>query len=376
MKLDLIESAVAVRGTEGTRRAVNTFPALLTLANGDVLLTSRAGTTKDGDDETIELRRSTDGGRSWSAPVTPFPAEKEGVRGSVKVAYLTELPGGRLLAATMWINRSEYPGKPLFNAETEGCLPMDIVLFASNDGGRTWGPGWQVPMPASIGPASLTAPLLRLSDGRLALSIESNKQYNDRSPWLQFVSYFHSADQGKTWTGPTVVSRDPTGRIFNWDQRAAVAPDGRVVSFTWTYDSTTRKYANIHRRSSGDGGLSWTAPEDIGITDQAGRPVILPDGRVVLPWVDRFGSRTIRVRAARAIDAALEAATDVEIYGLESAAKQESGKGTTGDILADMGLWTFGLPFAERMPDGDILVAYYGGVPTRMDIRLARLRLS
>jgi hypothetical protein len=376
MKLDIIETSVAVRGTEGTRQAVNTFPALLTLSSGDVLLTSRVGTTKDSDDETVEIRRSTDAGRSWSEPITPFSSTWNGLRGSLKLAYLTELPGGRLLAATMWINRAAYPGKPLFNAETEGCLPMDILLFASTDGGRSWGPGWKVPMPASIGPASLTAPLLRLADGRLVMSIESNKHYDDRSPWLQFVSYFHSADQGQTWSGPTVVSQDPSGRIFNWDQRAGVAPDGRLVSFTWTYDSTTKKYVNIHRRVSGDGGLSWTAPEDLGITDQAGRPAILPDGRVVLPWVDRFVSHTIRVRAARRIDAPLEPGTEIEIYELAAAAKQEAPKSSTGDILADMGLWTFGLPFAERLPDGDVLAAFYAGIPTRMDIRLARLRLS
>jgi len=376
VKLHIAETSIAVRGTEGTRRAVSTFPSLVTLSNREILLACRVGSTKDSADETIAIRRSTDAGRSWSDPVTPFSGEWNGVRGSLKLAYLTELPGGRLLAALMWVNRAVHPGKPLFNAETEGCLPMAILIFESTDNGRSWGSGWQVPMPASIGPPSLTAPLLRLPDGRLVMSIESNKRYDDPSPWLQFVSYFHSADHGRHWTGPTVVSQDPTGRIFNWDQRVGVAPDGRIASFTWTYDSTTKKYVNIHRRISADGGMSWTAPADLGITDQAGRPAILPDGRVVLPWVDRFGSHSIRVRAARGIDAPLEAGTELELYRIETAARKESPEISTGELLADMGLWTFGLPFAERMPDGDVLVAYYAGVATHMDICLARLQIT
>ena len=376
MKLDIVETAEAVGGTAGTPRAVNTYPALVTLSNRDVLIAYRVGSTKDSDDEIVEICRSTDAGRSWGEPVVPFSREWNGVRGSLKLAYLTELPGGRLLAAALWVNRTAWPGKPLFNAETEGCLPMAILIFESTDGGRSWGSGRQVPMPEIVGPPSLTAPLLRLPDGRLAMSIESNKHYEDRSPWRQFVSYFHSADNGHNWTGPILVSQDPTGRIFNWDQRATVAPDGRIASFTWTYDSTTKKYVNIHRRISADGGVSWTPAEDLGIADQAGCPAILPDGRVVLPWVDRFGSHSIRVRAARGIDAPLEAGTERELYRLETAAKQESPGTSTGDLLANMGLWTFGLPFAERMPDGDVLVAYYAGAATRMDIRLARVRVS
>lgn len=376
MKLDIVETTVAVRGMAGTSRAVNTFPSLVTLSNRDVLLAYRTGSTKDGDDEIVEIRRSTDAGRSWGGPVAPFSGEWNGVRGSLKLAYLTELPGGKLLAAAMWVNRAVWPGKPLFNAETEGCLPMAILVFESTDGGRNWGPVRQVPMPETVGPPSLTAPLLKLPDGRLAMSVESNKHYEDRSSWRQFVSYFHSADNGRNWVGPTVVSQDPTGRIFNWDQRAGVAPDGRVVSFTWTYDSFTKNYVNIHRRTSADGGMSWTAPKDLGIADQAGRPAILPDGRLVLPWVDRFGSHSIRVRAARGIDAPLEADTEQELYRIEAAGKEESMGSSTGDLLADMGLWTFGLPFAERMPDGDVLVACYAGIGTRMDIRMSRLRVS
>src|SRR5262249_26109924 len=159
----------------------------------------------------------------------------------------------------------------------------------------------------------------------------------------------------------------PTGRIFNWDQRAAVAPDGRLAAFTWTYDSTTCRYLNVHRRISRDSALSWSPAEDLGFSDQPSHPAILPDGRTVLAWVDRFGSRWIRARLASDVAGPFEAWTEVTIYAHGSAAGSGSDRDDTGGVLGDMALWSFGLPYAETLGDGDVLVVYYAGTPAAMD---------
>jgi hypothetical protein len=166
------------------------------------------------------------------------------------------------------------------------------------------------------------------------------------------------------------VAEDPAGRIFNWDLRAAVAPDGRIASFAWTYDSQKSTYLDIHRRISGDGGMTWTSPEPLGFSDQAARPAISRDGSVVLAWVDRFGTKSIRARYAPSLDAAFDAASEVVIY---THGASEAASGDTGDMLASMDVWSFGLPFAEALPGGDVLVLYYAGEPTALDVRWARL---
>lgn len=248
---------------------------------------------------------------------------------------------------------------------------MEILLAESGDEGRSWS-GWQhIPMPAEIGPASLTNPILKLRDGALAMSIETNKHYADRSRWYQKVVFFHSTDQGQTWDDPVIAGQDPTGRIFNWDMRSCVAPDGRIAIFAWTYDTQTTTYLNIHRRISRDQGHSWSAPEDLGITDQAGPPAVLPDGRIVLAWVDRFVSHSIHARLAAAVDAPFDPASEVVIYTHGSEAKRDDN---TGDLLVEMGAWSFGLPSATALPDGDVLVVYYAGDNGAMDIHWARLR--
>ena len=371
------EQGVLNCGTPGTRRAISTYPTVTPLADGSLLATYRVGSTKDSDDETIELRRSSDGGRSWSEPTSPFESTVDGVAGSLKVTYVTALNDDHLLAVALWVDRQAHPGKRLFNDQTEGCLPMKILLADSHDRGGSWSHWRVLPVPDDLGPPSLTNPVLLLPSGRLAISIETNKNYEDTSKWFQRVVYVYSGDGGQTWSAPITTCQDPTARIFNWDQRAAVCPDGRLVTLTWTYDRETTKYLNIHRRLSSDDGATWSDPEDLGFTDQASHPAILPDGRVVLAWVDRFRSRSIRARLAPAVDAAFLPETEVEVYRLGSdGPKSAEGEGDTGDLLAEMGTWSFGLPFAEALPDGDVMVVYYEGNTSLMQACWARLSLS
>lgn len=370
--MQVTESGIVSRAGAGTSRAALTFPTAIALADGSVVATYRSGTNKDSEDETVEFVRSLDGGRTWSEPWRPFENPTlGGVYGSLRVCYLTELSAGHLLGASMWIDRVSFPGGGLFNEETEGCLPMEVLLADSRDGGYTWSPWRVVPMPDEVGPPSLTAPVLQLADGSLALSIETNKAYNDASQWMQKVVFFHSRDGGQSWREPVTAGEDRSGRIFNWDLRCGVAADGRVATFSWTYDTVAGKYLNIHRRVSGDHGQSWSGAEDLGFADQAARPAVLADGRVVLAWVDRFGSRSIRARMAPAVDAPFDAASEVVIY--QQVEGPGGASGSTSETLSEMSLWTFGLPYAETLPDGAVLVIYYAGTDAAMDIRWARI---
>jgi len=346
---------------------VATFPSIAVLSDGSLLAAYRVGSTKDSDDETLEIRRSRDEGRSWSDAVQPFSSTLGGRCGSLKVAYVTQLEGVHLVATALWVDREAFPGKPLFNDETEGCLPMEILLAESQDLGRTWTPWRVVPVPREIGPPSLTNPLLRLPSGRWVLSVETNKNYLDKSQWFQRVVYLYSEDGGHSWSAPVTVSQDPMGRIFNWDQRAGVAPDGRLVTYSWTYDRETGAYLNIHRRLSLNEGATWTQPEDLGFADQASHPAILPDGRIVLAWVDRFQTRSIRARSASAIDESFDPASEVVLYEHATASGRAPAT-DTGEMLAEMNLWSFGLSYAEALPSGDVLVVYYAGSLSCMSI--------
>jgi len=367
-----LDQGVLLRGGSGTDRATFTFPTLLFTSSGTLLATLRAGSTKDSADERIETIHSSDRGRSWSEPAIPFaPLAVGGHAGSLKHCYLSEIAPRRILGAAMWVDRTQHPGQPLFNPQTEGCLPMAIALCESRDDGRSFGDWWVVPLPEEIGPPSLTSPILRLADGRLAMSIETNKTYFDTSPWRQKAVFVYSDDLGATWSEPQSVAEDPDGRLFNWDLRCNVAPDGTVATFAWTYDNQEKVYLDIQRRISRDNGRSWSAPVALGFADQAGRPAILADGRIVLPFVDRFGSHTIKARMAASVDAAFTPDSEVLLFDpIAGASGRISG---TGALLADMEVWSFGLPFAEAIGENEVMVVYYAGNARDLDIRYAIL---
>jgi hypothetical protein len=372
--MKLVERGLLNRAQPGTRRAVATFPSVTVLPDRSLIGVYRVGTVKDGPDGTPELRRSVDNGQTWSEPVSPFATTIGGKAGSLHVAYLTPLSGSDVIACGLWVDRQTYPGKPLFNPETEGCLPMAIVVADSHDLGQTWTPWRVVPVTDDVGPPSLTAPVLRLHDGTLIISIESNKNYEDRSTWYQKVVYVFSRDNGQTWSAPRTTCQDPTARIFHWDQRAAVLPDGRIVTFTWTFDRQTNLYLNIQRRFSTDGGRTWSEPVDLGVTDQASIPAVLPDGRIVLAWVDRYHTQSIRARLAASPDAMFPPETEVVLYSLEQ--QRSRDEGGVGGLLAEMRAWTYGLPFATALPNGEVMVVYYAGNEKATDIHWCRLALD
>jgi len=93
---------------------------------------------------------------------------------------------------------------------------------------------------------------------------------------------------------------------------------------------------------------------------------VLPDGRVVLPWVDRFQDQSIKARVAPSIDGTFDPETEVTLYAHE--APKEDPRGALG-----FSVWSFGLPYAETLSDGTVLVVYYAGTETAMDVHWSRL---
>lgn len=373
-KIEIIARGILTSGVSGTSHATNIFPAFISLSSGKLLATCRVGSKKDSDEENIEIYRSDDSGQTWSKGENIFaPVKVNGKLGSLKLCYLTEINKGHIIAACMWVDRQSYPNKPLFNEETEGCLPMEILLSDSFDDGKTWTALRKISLPDNLGPKSLTGPILKLKDGNIALTIEANKHYLDGSKWKQRVVIIHSLDDGKTWEKPITISEDVSGKIFYWDLRAGVDALGNIIAFSWTYNSETNSYLNIHRLISSDHGKTWSGPKNIGITDQPSHPAILQNGTIVLAWVDRFKSQSIRVRMASNIDQDFDENTELILYTQK---KVRSTTDHTGELLGEMSLWSFGLPFAEVLPNDDVMVMYYAGNDAVLDVHWVKLRLS
>ena len=372
MKIE--SSGILCSSKINSNKACYTFSSFVSLSNGSILATVRGGKNKDSELEGVEFFRSDDEGENWSEPLEPFNnVEVDNLKGSLKLCYLTEISDSHIIASFLWIDRSTIPGKELFNAETEGCLPMKILLADSYDKGSTWSKLRKVNLPNEIGPPSLTNPIMKLPNGKLIMSIENNKHYYNQSKWYQKNVFICSIDNGKTWSKPYLAAGDKTGRIFNWDLRCGVNDSGIITSFAWTYDSVKKNFLNIHQRISNDEGNTWSQPKDLNISDQPSHPAILKNGKVVLAYVDRFKDQSIKVRASDNLNASFDETSEITIFN-QNKIKQNSKD--LGGLLADMNMWSFGLPYADVLNSGKVLVFYYAGNDKKMDLHWTRLKFN
>jgi hypothetical protein len=226
-------------------------------------------------------------------------------------------------------------------------------------------------------PTPITGAPLILPDGRWAVPFEVNKHYNDRAPWQHASCVTFSSDDGATWSDVVDVHADPDRAVFCWDQRLALLPGGDVLALFWTFDRRANAYLNIHARRSTDAGRTWGPLTDTGVPGQPARPVGLPDGRVVMVYVDRTAEPQIKSRCSR--DGGSSWPRDGELLVHDRAAVRRSqtrDKRSMQDAWAEMSAFSIGLPDAVALPDGDVLVVFYSGDhPDHTDVLWARIRM-
>lgn len=358
----IIDSGIVYAGRKGTGTQSCMTPGICVLPSGRWICGFRAAPTKIGTvGQHVRVSYSDDEGRSWSDAVSPFELQTVGGKpGLFRSAGLTSLGGDRIVAVLCWVDHSN-PELPFFNEESEGLLPTKIFLSSSKDGGLTWSTPEQMGTSPFDIETPITGPILILKDGTWACQFELNKPYDDPEPWLHSSVLMYSSDEGKTWPSFSVLSNDP--RIFYWDQRPSVLSDGTILNLFWTFDRQDAVYLNIHAKSSGDNGRTWSDMWDTGIPGQPAPPVTLPDGRIGMVYVDRTTSPVIKMRASDDGGRTWPAETEVVIHEatLDS---QTWKKKSMQDAWAEMGAFSLGLPTTVSLADGNVLVAYYSGPDT------------
>lgn len=373
--MDIVRRGTVFFGEAGSEFSSACFPGVCVLPSGRWTVAFRASPKKaDAFPQRFMVTWSDDEGRTWSEPVEPFSApEMDGVPGVFRGGHLTALGGTRLAAVIYWVDASD-PSLPFFNEETEGILDSLIFVAVSEDEGRTWSAPRRMDTTPFHMPSAITGALLLLRSGEWALQFETNKTYYDTSPWRHESVLMFSSDEGRTWPEHAVAGADPAGRIFYWDQRPGVLADGTVLDVFWTFDRKEAVYLNIHARESRDNGRTWSELWDTGLPGQPAPPVMLPDGRIAMPYVDREGTPLIKLRASS--DGGRSWPRDTEVILDDSAARAQQGsKSGMQDAWSEMGKFSVGLPRTAALPEGDVLVVYYAGPETdHTGVHWVRLR--
>lgn len=321
----------------------------------------------------ILLSWSDDEGATWSTPSAPFnPPEVDGKPGLFRSAYLTTLGDGRVLAALNWVDHSE-PSLPMFNEETQGLLDFNVFLAHSDDGGETWSTPRCVDTSPFDQPTPLTGPILLCKNGDWALQFELNKDYYEESEWHHKSVLMLSSDEGQTWPKYSLASSDSENRVFYWDQRPNVLQDGTLLDLFWTYDNGAAKYLNIHARASKDNGRTWGEIWDTDVPGQPAPPVEMADGKLLMVYVDRESTPSIKARVCVDDGRTWPVKTETLLYEMQLG-NQTENKGSMQDAWSEMRKFSLGLPATTNLPSSGVLVVFYAGPRTdETDIHWVRL---
>ena len=113
----LLASGVLTAPEPGTPRAVAKQVHLANLLDGSILAVYRIGDASDTVNGTAEIRRSRDGGLTWSEPETPFDTTFEGRRGTIYALAITPL-GGRTPPCAPTSGSTARPSAPAPRSST------------------------------------------------------------------------------------------------------------------------------------------------------------------------------------------------------------------------------------------------------------------
>ena len=255
------------------------------------------------------LIRSTDDGRTWSAPTTIIDTPDDD-----RHPNFIELADGTILCSFF-----RYSGV------RDGTRAN---ILRSTDGGLTWSEPSELPSPLEWD--ATDGPFVQLRDGGVLIAL-----YGDilgRSDRAERIAVFRTDDSGVTWRCTGVIEAEhelsepgivelPDGRLIviarpegaiswsddggeTWTEPASfgmrmyepgllVLADGTLVCLYGSYNDGQR--GGLHAMFSRDGGETWIAPApDYGFSVDPSvygycRGILLPDGDILMSYLDSGG---------------------------------------------------------------------------------------
>jgi hypothetical protein len=288
----------------------------------------------------IQMKRSTDAGRTWSERL-PVP-ENWATSKEVPTIHRT-------------VDRKGVKRLILFS----GLYP--IRMSHSEDDGRTWTP--LAPIGDFGGIVAMSA-VTRLKDGRYLALFHDDGRFIAGGGKVDVFKVYQtlSADGGLTWSAPRVIASQPPAHLC--EPGIVRSPDGRQLAVLLRENS---RKLNSYLITSDDEGDTWSAPRELPAALTGDRHVgaYAPDGRLFLTFRD-----TTRESSTRGDWVAWVGTYDDIVQGRQGQYRVRLMKNHRGADCCYPGL--------EILPSGSFVTTTYGhweaGQPPY--IMSVRLKLS
>ena len=221
----------------------------------------------------IILKKSTDGGKTWSERL-PVPESWKTSR-EVPTLYETEDSRGKRRILL-------FSGIQGGNRNTAHRNRMAV----SEDNGTTWSE--LTPIPNQAGGIVVMSDLIPLKTGKghYMASYHANARGKDEHGEFHTIEQYvtFTEDGGLTWTSPRVIF--PGTRDMHLCEGGFVrSPDGKTIALLLRENS---RHHNSQIMFSGDEGKTWTPPKELPAALCGDRHQILPlpDGRLLVQFRD------------------------------------------------------------------------------------------
>jgi hypothetical protein len=299
------------------------FPVAVRLDNGDVLAVVRGGAAHVGVKGRLDMVRSTNEGKSWSAPWTVVDDPLDD-----RNPALGQLRDGTIVLAYAVASGYDESGLK-FKGRREDRVFDGVYLVFSSDRGRTWTKPVRDPAIHQFywgkGHVSPYGKIVQLPDGTVLMAVYF--EFFDSRGNESYV--FRSGDGGRTWGQPTLL-----GEHFN-ETGLVRLRDGRLLAAM-----RSEKGGHIAVIESADQGRTWSKPSQVTADNEHPADLIqLRSGRVVMVYGQRNAPRGAHAMVS----------PDGRTWG-----------GAQRVVLADTALNTdCGYPSSVEIGGGRVLTLYY-----------------
>lgn len=249
------------------------FPDMCRLDNGDIIAVFYAGyhhiSFPNAEYPTggkICMVRSSDEGRTWTAPVVIYDDERDN-----RDPHIAQLSDGSLICSFF----SLFPcAVDAIGYPTEPVSGTGLQFTRSYDGGITW--------EKNVAPVFadnrwyVSAPVRELADGTCAQGLYYFSE-GEKKAWGGSTV---SKDKGRTWSAPVDIGRE-SGLSLPGETDIIQLKDGALLAALRGDDN---EKVHLHFSNSSDGGASWSPVEDAGFFGHCPHMLRLSSGEILLTY--------------------------------------------------------------------------------------------